>query len=76
MALAIAYYGANGYTVNIPMNDTQWYDLVVEKDNKFYSVQCKATASKDNAIRFTSTGGTNGGIYDNLLDHDLDFLFA
>lgn len=23
MALAIAYYGANGYTVNIPMNDTQ-----------------------------------------------------
>ena len=32
MALGIAYFGANGYTVNIPLNDTQWYDLVVEKD--------------------------------------------
>ena len=23
MAMAIAYFGANGYTVNVPLNDTQ-----------------------------------------------------
>ena len=35
MAMAIAYFGANGYTVNIPLNDTQWYDLIVEKDGEW-----------------------------------------
>ena len=35
MALGIAYFGANGYTVNIPLNDTQWYDFVIEKDGIF-----------------------------------------
>lgn len=38
MSLAIAYFGSNGYTVSIPLNDTQWYDLIVEKDNNFYTV--------------------------------------
>ena len=63
MALAIAYFGANGYTVNIPLNDTQWYDFVAEKDGVFFTVQCKATGSKDGRIDFRSTGGTNGGVY-------------
>ena len=31
MALGIAYFGANGYTVSIPLNDTQWYDFIAEK---------------------------------------------
>lgn len=41
MALAIAYFGANGYTVSIPLNDTQWYDLVVEKDE--FSKRCNVS---------------------------------
>ena len=76
MAMGIAYFGANGYTVNIPLNDTQWYDFVVEKDGKFQTVQCKATGSKDNAISLKSSGGTNGGAYDNILNHPLDLLFC
>lgn len=76
MALAIAYFGANGYTVNIPLNDTQWYDFVAEKDGKFYTVQCKATGSQKGEIRLTSSGGTNGGVYDSILNHPLDFLFC
>lgn len=76
MALAIGYFGSNGYTVNIPLNDTQWYDLIVEKDNCFYTVQCKATGSKDNTIYLKSSGGTKGTVYDNILDHPLDFLFC
>ena len=41
LSLAIAY----GYSVNIPLNDTQWYDLIIEKNGKFETVQCKATGS-------------------------------
>ena len=33
LGMAIAYFSTNGYTVSIPLNDTQDYDLVVEKDN-------------------------------------------
>ena len=33
LGIAIAYYSTNGYIVSIPLNDTQNYDLVVEKDN-------------------------------------------
>ena len=76
MALAIAYFGTNGYTVSIPLNDTQWYDLIVEKDGIFQTVQCKFTASKANEISLRSKGGTNGTVYDNVLNHSLDLLFC
>ena len=76
MALAIAYFGANGWTVNIPMNDTQWYDLIVEKDGIFKTVQCKATASKNNCIEIKSCGGTKGDVYDAILNHPLDYIFC
>ena len=73
---AIAYFGSNGYTVSVPLNDTQWYDQVVEKDGVFQTVQCKFTDSKDNAISLRSCGGTNGGVYDTVLNHPLDILFC
>lgn len=76
MALAVGYFGSHGYTVNIPMNDTQWYDLVVEKDGVFYTVQCKATGSKVNEVSLVQTGGTKGSVYDSVLSHPLDFLFC
>ena len=76
MALGIAYFGANGYTVSIPLNDTQWYDFIAEKDGIFYTVQCKATGSKDGTISLRNTGGTSGDIYDNVLHHPLDYLFC
>ena len=77
LSMAINYFTINGYTISIPMNDTQWYDLVIEKDNKFYTVQCKATATQDKTIDFRSTGGTKGVAYDNLLNHpELDYLFC
>ena len=76
LSMGIAYFGANGYSVNIPLNDTQWYDFVVEKDGKFYTVQCKATGSADNAIKLDSRGGTKGASYDSILNHPLDYLFC
>ena len=76
MALGIAYFGCNGYTVNIPLNDIQWYDFVIEKCGLFYTVQCKSTGSNKNEIELKSKGGTNGKAYDSILDHPLDLLFC
>lgn len=76
MSMGIAYFGANGYTVSIPLNDTQWYDFIAEKDGKFYTIQCKATGSKDNVISLRSFGGTKGTEYDNVLNHEVDLLFC
>jgi len=58
------------------MNDTQWYDLIVEKTGIFQTVQCKFTASKNNVIALYSAGGTNGLVYDNINNHPLDLLFC
>jgi hypothetical protein len=76
MALAIAYFGSNGYTVNLPLNDTQWYDFVVEKDGIFQTVQCKATGNVDKTIYLRSVGGSAGKVYDNVLNHPVDLLFC
>ena len=35
LSMAINYFTIKGYTVSIPMNDTQWYDIVVEKDGMY-----------------------------------------
>jgi len=63
----------------LPLNDTQWYDLIIEKDGLFQTVQCKCTGTgTDNGeISLKSTGGTNGGVYDSILNHsELDYLFC
>ena len=40
---AIAYYTAKCIPVLIPLNDTQKYDLAIEKDNKLQRVSVKTT---------------------------------
>ena len=77
LSMAINYFTIKGYTVSLPINDTQWYDLIVEKDGIFKTVQCKATMTEEDSIDFRSTGGTKGKEYDNLLNHkELDYLFC
>ena len=77
LSMAINYFTVNGYTVSIPMNDTQWYDLIVEKDGIFKTVQCKATQTENGNISLRSTGGIKGTVYDNIANHsELDYLFA
>lgn len=77
LSMAINYFTLKGYTVSIPMNDTQWYDLIVQKNGIFQTVQCKATQTENGSIDFRSTGGTSGKVYDNLLNHsELDWLFC
>ena len=33
LGMVIAYFSTNGYVVSIPLNDTQDYDLVIEKED-------------------------------------------
>ena len=76
LSIAIAYFGTNNYTVSLPLNDTQWYDLIVEKDGVFKTVQVKFTASKNQEISLKSCGGTHGVTYDSVLEHPVDFIFC
>ena len=79
LGIAIAYYSANGYTVSIPLNDTQDYDLIVDKDNILKKIQVKATSCKTKYNRYQvalkSCGGTKGGTYKTVVDTNIDELF-
>lgn len=70
----------NGYTVSIPLNDTQDYDLLIDKDNKIKSVQVKYTTCKTKygnyQVALKSCGGTKGVTYKTVIDTNVDYLFV
>ena len=43
---AIAYYTSLGYTVSIPLNDSQQYDLLVDEEGDIKRVQVKTSYHK------------------------------
>ena len=79
LGIAIGYFSTNGYTVSIPLNDTQDYDLLIDKDNKIKSVQVKYTTCKTKygnyQVALKSCGGTKGTTYKTVIDTNVDFLF-
>ena len=78
LGIAIAYYSSNGYTVSIPLNDTQDYDLIVDRENKIKRVQVKATSCKKNnnyQVPLKSCGGTKGKIYKTIINTNIEELF-
>lgn len=79
LGIAIAYYSANGYTVSIPLNDTQDYDLIVDKNNVLKKVQIKATSCKTKynkyQVALKSCGGTKGETYKTIIDTKIDEVF-
>ncbi len=46
LGAAIAYFTMKGYTVAIPLTDSQQYDLIVDIDGKLSRVQVKTTRFK------------------------------
>ena len=80
LGIAISYFVCNGFIVSIPLNDTQDYDLVVEKDNKLYRVQVKGTSFKtkfgDYQVALKSCGGTKGIFYKTVKDTNVELLFV
>ena len=81
LSAAIAYFGMNGYTVSIPLNDTQDYDIVVERNCVFSKVQCKSTGAKMPSghykVKLDTWGGANGGTrYNVVRNSSADLLFV
>ncbi len=79
LGMAIAYFTSKGYTVSIPLNDTQDYDLVIEQGKKLQTVQVKATNCKTKygvyQVPLKSCGGTKGKTYKTLVESYADILF-
>lgn len=78
LGIAIAYFSSNGYTVSIPLNDTQDYDLVIESEGVLQTVQIKSTGCKTKYDKFQvalkSCGGTKGKTYKTLIDTKVNLL--
>ena len=70
LGIAIAYFVSNGYTVSIPLNDTQDYDLVVDKNNQLEKIQVKSSGCKTKyghyQVALRSCGGTAGKVYKSI----------
>lgn len=79
LGIAIAYYSTNGYTVSIPLNDTQDYDLIIDKDDKLKKVQVKSTGCKTKygnyQVALKSCGGTKGKTYKTVIETKIDEIF-
>ncbi len=79
LGIAIAYYASNGYTVSIPLNDTQDYDLLVDKNNFIKRIQVKSTGCKTKygnyQVALKSCGGTKGSTYKTVTETKIDELF-
>ena len=79
LGIAIGYFASNGYTVSIPLNDTQDYDIVIEKNNVFNSIQVKGTGCKTKfgtyQVALKSCGGTKGKTYKTIIDTQVDYVF-
>lgn len=79
LGMAIAYFTANSYIVSIPLNDTQDYDLLVDKEGVVSKIQVKATGCKTKnniyQVSLKSCGGTKGKEYKTIINTDVDYLF-
>ena len=79
LGIAIGYFASQGYTVSIPLNDTQDYDLVIEKNKVLQTVQVKSSGCiiKSNyfQVSLKSCGGTKGKTYKRFKDTSVDLLF-
>ena len=79
LGMAIAYFTSQGYTVSIPLNDTQDYDLIVEKDKTLKTVQVKSSGCKTKnnyfQVALKSCGGTKGTTYKTFTETSVDLLF-
>lgn len=80
LALAIAYFGSNGYNVSIPLNDTQDYDLIIDDGITLKRVSVKSTGATTEygiyIVALRSFGGTKGIEYARVGQGSADCLFV
>ena len=77
---AIAYFTSQQYIVSIPLNDSQFYDLIVEKEGKLQTVQVKYTSEKSKGNNFKcnlrTTSGTSRETLYSVIETKTDLLFC
>ena len=61
MCYAMTYYAKLGWTISVPVTDSQDYDLLVDNGNRLFKVQVKTTKCKANSGNYTASLTTNGG---------------
>lgn len=82
MCYAMAYYAKLGWTVSVPVTDSQDYDLVVDNGTRLFKVQVKTTKSispSGNYVVNLRTMGDNrsgAGKYKDFSENSSDLLFA
>lgn len=80
---AIAYFTKEGYTVSIPLTDTQEYDLVVDINGELKKVQCKYTSTREKSgnfridIRVRGHKNSSGDYYCKMMNcNEVDYVYA
>ena len=81
MAYAIAYYSKLGYTICIPMTDSQDYDLIIDTGNTLLKVQVKTTDSLTDCDVYrvglkTCGGNRSGQTIKTFEENSSDLLFV
>ncbi len=79
MWIAIGYFVAQGYTVSVPLTDSQDYDLIIDADDGLKSVQVKTTRYKKYGkyvANLKISGGNKSGEQTKLFtENRSDYLF-
>lgn len=79
MGEAIRYFTREGYVVSLPLNDSQWYDIIVEKDGNFKIIQVKSVsfsiAGVSRVTVKTSTVTQGGTKHYKYLNPKIDLIF-
>lgn len=66
LGLAIAHYASRGFIVSIPLNDSQDYDLIVDKGDTLCKVQvktCRLVERGQYKVTMSMQGGNRKGSY-------------
>lgn len=78
MCYAMAYYAKLGWTVSVPVTDSQDYDLVVDNGTRLFKVQVKTTKSispsGNYVVNLRTMGGNRSGA--GKYKDSSDLLFA
>lgn len=79
IAAAIKHFTTLGYTISIPLTDSQEYDILVDIDTIIYKVQVKYTAAKTTSgnycIDLRSISGSSRKEYTRLCESSVDYLY-
>lgn len=79
---AMAYYAKLGWTVSVPVTDSQDYDLVVDNGTRLFKVQVKTTKSISPSgnyiVSLRTIGGNRSGTgkCKDFSENSSDLLFA